>query len=169
MLRARTPCISSLALAVAITGTSLVACGGDELPQVDDGTLLTPYLAIADTLAADQVDPLSDLGAKVIAAAGPKQGQPGVAAIIEGAGGIGAQDLQSSRTAFKKLSDGMIEYLAAHPSDRSGLTLVHCPMTFSGKGALWVQKEGKVMNPYEGARMLHCGDKLGWDAELPKS
>ena len=41
-------------------------------------------------------------------------------------------------------------------------------MTFGGKGALWVQKAGKVMNPYEGSRMLHCGDKLDWDAELPK-
>lgn len=155
---------SSVTLALTM---ALFACG-NKAQQADDGTMLTPYLAIADTLAADQLDSLPELGAKVIEAAKPKQGEPGVAAIVEGAGGIGAQDLQASRTSFKKLSEGMIEYLAAHPDDRAGLTLVHCPMTFGGKGARWVQKEGKVMNPYEGSKMLHCGDKLGWSAELPK-
>jgi hypothetical protein len=148
----------------------LPACGSeDKAKQAGDGTVLTPYLAIGDTLAADKLDQLPELGAKVIEAAEPKQGEPGVDAIIQGAGRIGAQDIQTSRTAFKKMSDGMIEYLAAHPDERAGLTLVHCTMTFGGKGGLWVQKEGKIMNPYEGAMMLHCGDKLGWDAELPKT
>ena len=40
-------------------------------------------------------------------------------------------------------------------------------MAFGGKGGLWVQQEGPILNPYEGSRMLDCGDKLGWDAELP--
>lgn len=156
-------------LALVMVWAALGCGGGDKVQQADDGTLLTPYLSIGDTLAADELAQLSELGAKVIKAAEPKQGEPGVDAIIQGAGRIGAQDIQTSRTAFKKMSEGMIEYLAAHPDERSGLTLVHCPMTFGGKGAPWVQKEGKVMNPYEGAMMLHCGDKLGWDAELPKS
>jgi hypothetical protein len=60
------------------------------------------------------------------------------------------------------MSEGMLDYLAAHPDERVGLQVVHCPMTFEGEGARWVQREGKVMNPYEGAMMLHCGDVEPW-------
>lgn len=141
-----------------------LACGG----PTHDGTLLGPYLAIGDTLAADAVEPLPELGAQLIAAAEGRGSEPGVEAVVQGAGRIGTQDLQAARTTYEALSQGMIQYLAAHPEQRAGHVLVHCPMTFGGKGALWVQKAGKVMNPYEGSRMLHCGDKLDWDAELPK-
>lgn len=156
---------SSLVISVVL------ACGGSgkEAQPTNDGTMLTPYLAIADTLAADSLESLPELGTQVTAAAEAHRSEPGVDAIVQGAGRIGAQDLEAARTAFKQLSDGMIEYLAAHPEQQAGRVLVHCPMTFAGKGALWVQGEGKVMNPYEGSRMLHCGDKLGWDAERPKT
>lgn len=155
---------SSWMLSIVLLG----ACGGDDkAQQAADGTMLSPYLAIGDTLASDELDQLPELGAQVIKAAEAKQGDPGVDAIIQGAGRIGAQDIQTARTAFKKMSAGMIEYLEAHPDEQAGHTIVHCTMTFGGKGGLWVQKEGKVMNPYEGAMMLHCGDKLAWDAELP--
>lgn len=156
---------SSLVISFAL------ACGGsgNEAKPTNDGTMLTPYLAIADTLAADQLDSLPELGAQVIAAAEGHRSEPGVAAIVQGAGRIGAQDIKAARTAFKELSDGMIQYLEAHPEQQAGHVLVHCPMTFGSKGALWVQNDGKVMNPYEGATMLHCGDKLGWGTELPKT
>jgi hypothetical protein len=157
---------SSLVFAMAL----LSACGsGDKVKEAGDGTLLTAYLTIGDTLAADKLDKLPELGAQAIKAAESQQGKPGVDAIVQGAGRIGAQDIQTSRTAFKKMSGGMIEYLGAHADKQAGHTLVHCPMTFGGKGGLWVQKEGKVINPYEGAMMLHCGDKLDWGAELPKT
>lgn len=159
--------LSSLVVSLAL----FTACSGseDKAEQAGDGTLLTPYLAIGDVLAADKLDQLSELGAKVIAASESQQSEPGVDAIIQGAGRIGAQDIQTARTAYKKMSEGMITYLAAHPDKQAGNIIVHCTMTFGGNGGLWVQKEGKVMNPYEGAMMLHCGDKLGWDAELPKT
>lgn len=139
------------------------ACGG----AASDGTLLTPYLAVGSALAADQVEPLPELGTAIARAAEGHAGEPGVAAIVQGAGGLATPDIQAARTAFATMSQGMIEYLAAHPEQQAGHTLVHCPMTFSGKGGLWVQAQGKIMNPYEGARMLHCGDKLAWDATLP--
>jgi hypothetical protein len=160
--------LSSLVVSLALS----TACGGsseDQAKAAGDGTLLTPYLAIGDTLAADKLDHLPELGAQVIAAAESRQNEPGVDAIVQGAGRIGAQDIQTARTAYKKMSDGMLQYLAAHPEEQAGHQIVHCTMTFAGKGGVWVQKEGKIMNPYEGAMMLHCGDKLGWDAELPKS
>ncbi len=157
-----------MGLSIAICGVLLSACGNeDKAKEAGDGTLLTPYLAIGDTLASDKLEQLSELGAQVIKAAESRQSEPGVDAIIQGAGRIGAQDIQTARTAFKKMSAGMLEYMAAHPDEQNGHTIVHCPMTFGGKGGLWVQKDGKVMNPYEGAMMLHCGDKMDWGAELP--
>ena len=159
--------LSTLVVSIALS----TACGGsnDQAAQANDGTMLSPYLAIGDTLAADKLDRLPELGAQVIAAAEGKQGEPGVDAIVQGAGRVGAQDIQTARTAYKKMSDGMLQYLAAHPEQQAGHVIVHCTMTFGGKGGLWVQNEGKIMNPYEGAMMLHCGDKLPWGAELPKT
>jgi Cu(I)/Ag(I) efflux system membrane fusion protein len=137
--------------------------------EANDGTLVTPYLAIGDTLASDSVDGLPELGAAVIKATEGKAEEPGVDKIIQGAGRVASQDIATARTAFKSMSDGMIEYMRAHQDKQAGHMLVHCTMTFKGKGGLWVQKEGKVMNPYEGAMMLHCGDKLKWDADLPST
>jgi Cu(I)/Ag(I) efflux system membrane fusion protein len=152
--------VGSLAIALS------AACSGG---KADDGTLLSPYLAIGDALAADIPDPLPELGPRVTAAAESRKGQPGVDALVEGAGHIGTQDLEAARTAYAQMSQGMIEYLEAHPDEQTGHVIIHCPMTFGGKGGLWVQKQGKIMNPYEGARMLHCGDKLTWGAALPKT
>ena len=33
-----------------------------------------------------------------------------------------------------------------------------CPMANSDKGANWLSKENKVVNPYFGASMLKCGE-----------
>lgn len=165
MIRARVA-LSSLVLSLAL----VTACGSkDPVEQASDGTLLSPYLVIGDTLAADGVERLPELGTQVLAAAKGHESEAGVDAIVQGAGKIGTSDIQTARAAYKQMSDGMIQYLAAHPDQQAGHVIVHCPMTFDGKGGLWVQKQGKIMNPYEGARMLHCGDKLTWDAELPKT
>ncbi|MCH9684553.1 MAG: hypothetical protein K0V04_24165 [Deltaproteobacteria bacterium] len=160
----------SIGVSLVIAAALASACGKDNpAEKTGDGTLLTPYLAIGDTLASDKLDALDKLGAQVIQAAESMQGQPGVDAMVQGAGRVGAQDIQTARSAFQKMSGGMIEYLKANPDAQSGNTIVHCPMTFGGKGGLWVQPQGKVMNPYEGAMMLHCGDKLDWTAELPQT
>lgn len=147
---------------------SMVGCG-DAASKADDGTLLSPYLAIADALAHDGVEPVAELGPQIAKVAAASTGQPGVEALSASATTLAGQDLETARTTFKTMSAGMIEYLRAHPDQQAGLTVVHCPMAFSGKGGLWVQPEGKVMNPYEGSRMLHCGEKLGWSAELPQT
>ena len=33
-----------------------------------------------------------------------------------------------------------------------------CPMANSDKGANWLSKENKVVNPYFGASMIKCGE-----------
>lgn len=162
--------VLTIVLSAALSSPLAVAgCGKDDAAkQASDGTIVTPYLAIADTLAQDEIKNLPELGAAVIKAAESKPAEPGVDKIIQGAGRIAAQDIATARQAFKTMSEGMIEYLHAHDDKRSGKMIVHCTMTFAGKGAAWVQPEGKVMNPYEGAMMLHCGDKIAWDAKVPE-
>jgi hypothetical protein len=156
-------------LGSTLTATLAVCAGcSKDKTDVDDGTIVTPYLAIADTLARDEIERLPQMGAVVIKAAEAHQGEPGVDAIVQGASRVGAQDIATARTAIKKMSHGMIEYVAANPDQQAGHMIVHCTMTFAGDGAAWVQKEGPIMNPYEGAMMLHCGDKVAWGDEVPE-
>ena len=160
-------------LAPVLTGLLLFGCGdksgGDAKANAGDGSVLSPYLAIGSTLANDSVDGLPELAAKAVQAAESHKGDPGMDAVLQGAGRVGATDIATARDAFKKMSGGVIEFMRAKKDKQAGHMIVHCTMTFEGKGGLWVQAEGKVMNPYEGAMMLHCGDKLGWDADLPET
>jgi Cu(I)/Ag(I) efflux system membrane fusion protein len=138
------------------------ACTSKSPVPVDDGTMLSPYLAIGEHLAADELDELAQLGAKLVAAAEPHASEPGVAELLAAAGRIGASDIATARLAYRKLSEGLIEWLAANPQQRAGLLLVFCPMAFNNQGAYWVQRDGELANPYEGAMMLRCGAKLAW-------
>ncbi|MBN2432007.1 MAG: DUF3347 domain-containing protein [Acidobacteria bacterium] len=56
------------------------------------------------------------------------------------------------RQAFKPLSEKM-----AGLNRPEGIQLVFCPMADDNQGAFWLQRGDKVMNPYFGAGMLHCG------------
>lgn len=141
----------------------MLACKPDAADSKADGTILTPYLAIGEVLAGDRLDGVDKLGAQVVEAAQSGADQPGVDEILAAAGRIGSPDIATARLAYRKMSEGMIAWLAAHPDARAGLELVHCPMTFTNQGAYWVQRAGQIQNPYEGAMMLRCGAKIGWD------
>lgn len=132
-------------------------------PDTADGTLLTPYLAIGETLSDDELDNLAMLGAQIVTAAESRAHQPGVSEMLAAVGRIGATDIATARLAYRKLSEGMIAWLAAHPEQRENLLLVHCPMAFSNEGAYWVQPRAQLRNPYEGAMMLRCGADIAWD------
>lgn len=151
---------------VAVFGVAaLAACGKADEARVEaasDGTLLSPYLAIGEVLAGDGVDALPELAAQIVGASESRASEPGVDAMLIAAGRIASPDIATARLMYRKMSEGMIAWLAAHPEQRAGLMLIHCPMTFTDEGAYWVQREGKILNPYEGAMMLHCGAKLDW-------
>ncbi len=72
-----------------------------------------------------------------------------------------ASDLSEMRSAFALLSE---ELLALHRifgfSTGNQLFELHCPMAFDGRGASWIQSERAVRNPYYGAAMLKCADKV---------
>ena len=66
-----------------------------------------------------------------------------------------AQSLDSARGSFKELSKPMAMWVTmAKPAN---IDVLYCSMA---KGS-WVQKHGKVSNPYYGPKMLECGDVVG--------
>jgi Cu(I)/Ag(I) efflux system membrane fusion protein len=68
-----------------------------------------------------------------------------------------AQALPEAREAFKKLSQPMAMW--ATMSKPKQVDVVYCSMA----KASWVQKHGKIRNPYYGPKMLECGEIVGGD------
>lgn len=73
----------------------------------------------------------------------------------------GASDIQAMRTAFKPLSE-QIGVLARTFGfgEADPVYELHCPMAFGGQGAVWYQADDQVRNPYYGASMLKCADRV---------
>jgi len=155
------------ALAGSVAGCGRGADGASEA-NVADGTLLSPYLAIGHALAQDDMTTLGPLVAALKTATKSHDGAPGVASIEKGVAAMDGGDIAAARAGFKQVSAGMIESMKADPAAQDKHMLVHCPMTFDGDGAVWIQKKGSVNNPYEGSRMLRCGDVVGWSDPLPE-
>lgn len=63
-----------------------------------------------------------------------------------------ADDIEMIRKEFKKISANI-----AGMEVPEGYGVAFCPMADNNTGAYWVQKKGKIMNPYFGSSMLHCG------------
>lgn len=62
------------------------------------------------------------------------------------------KDIDALRESFKNLSQIYIKN--GNKKELSKLNKVHCPMA----SASWMQKEGKIANPYYGKSMLECGE-----------
>lgn len=150
---------------ILLTLIAAVACSSeaDRSARPAPTSVVQPYVAIQETLAADRLDKLSELSAQVVVAAEPLQTEAGIPEVVAGAGRVAAQDIDTARAGFEKMSMGLISYLKAHSDQRAGYEVVFCPMAFNNKGAYWVQKSGEIVNPYHGMMMLHCGDKVAWD------
>jgi Cu(I)/Ag(I) efflux system membrane fusion protein len=72
-----------------------------------------------------------------------------------------ANDLASLRSAFALLSDELLALQRAFGfPDSDQLFELHCPMAFEGRGASWIQSDDAVRNPYYGASMLKCADRV---------
>ncbi|MCA9685036.1 MAG: DUF3347 domain-containing protein [Myxococcales bacterium] len=150
----------------ALAGLAVIAACKPQA-EVGDGTILTPYLRIGAVLADDSIDDIARLGAVLIEAAQSQEGQAGIDEILAAAGRLASPDIATVRLAYRKMSEGMIAWLAAHAGERGELQLIYCPMAFNNQGAYWVQRQGETANPYEGAMMLRCGAKIGWDEHRP--
>ncbi len=79
-----------------------------------------------------------------------------------------ARDLKSLREAFALVSEEIpvvLESFGVEPN--RPVYRLHCPMAFGGRGASWLQKDDQAKNPYFGATMLRCADKIEQIAGRP--
>ncbi len=135
--------------------------------------LVSPYLVIAEGLASDDlgaattgVDPLhqalNSIDSRSIDVAVSKRWQAeqkGLSTIIGRLSS--ASDLDSMRSAFALLSEEMLTIQRTFGFQSANqLFELHCPMAFDGRGATWLQTNDAVRNPYYGASMLKCADKV---------
>jgi Cu(I)/Ag(I) efflux system membrane fusion protein len=70
-----------------------------------------------------------------------------------------AGDIVAIRTGFYPVSTGMSEAILKLGITTDGpLFEIFCPMAFDYEGAVWLQRDENVRNPYFGAAMSSCGE-----------
>ena len=68
------------------------------------------------------------------------------------------KDIKELRMTFEPISNVMIAMTKAFNPLNESAYVQFCPMANSDKGANWLSKENKVVNPYFGTSMLKCGE-----------
>ena len=66
-------------------------------------------------------------------------------------------NIEEQRSHFKNLSINLIKAIQIFGINTK-VFVEFCPMANSNKGAYWLSKEDKVINPYYGDKMLTCGE-----------
>ena len=65
------------------------------------------------------------------------------------------------REAFTLLSEEILVVIKTFEvGNNRPLYELHCPMAFKGRGAIWLQTNDQIRNPYFGATMLKCADRV---------
>ncbi|MBV7270669.1 efflux RND transporter periplasmic adaptor subunit [Winogradskyella luteola] len=67
-------------------------------------------------------------------------------------------NLEHQRKQFQILSDNLITMVKSFDDLDNTLYVQFCPMADNNKGAYWLSKEEKILNPYFGDAMLTCGE-----------
>ena len=67
-------------------------------------------------------------------------------------------DLETARKTFAKLSHLLYAQVKDYGVGGMMVYKFFCPMVDGDRGEFWMQGDGKLLNPYFGARMLHCGE-----------
>jgi Cu(I)/Ag(I) efflux system membrane fusion protein len=132
-------------------------------PMVED------YLTVHEALASDDLDKakagLSSLDehVKKFEATGSRQARDAWDAIAQPLSahakhGAGSKDIEDLRAAFEHVGIQVSILLQrfGNVTDRP-LAVAHCPMSFEGRGADWVQRGTTIANPYFGSAMHRCG------------
>lgn len=117
-------------------------------------TAYTEYIALKDALVASKASDAKQAAAKLQKSlTGIQKGKKASeqAAVI-----AASADLAAQRKAFSALSNEMKTLVTGNVSSGS-LYLEYCPMANNNSGAYWLSNEKKIMNPYFGDAMLHCG------------
>lgn len=132
----------------------------DAHPVAETGALfLVQYSRIHDALASDRTDGVIEAARRMAEVAREMEPHAGteselyrrVAVVAERFTGSGIAEL---RAEFKELSLAVEALLRA--GGVGGWALYHCTMS----SAYWIQSGGEVRNPYYGASMLRCGERV---------
>lgn len=116
--------------------------------------IVASYLQIHAALSADKTDNVKP-AAQAIAKEGVRMGAGGEAIVKAAEAMESAGDLKAARAALGPLSDAVIAAASADDwKDLAGVKIGFCPMVNKS----WIQKDGKVSNPYYGSEMLTCGE-----------
>lgn len=152
-------CILASHLILPIMSIGLSKAYSSESP-VDAATseIMTEYITVQEALASDSLAPIPVAARAIIEAAGKlsagnKGTDPSDEITREARKLAAAQSLKDARASFKKLSLPIVRLQRV--SKAPGLEIAYCPMA----GARWVQRAGKIKNPYFGQEMLECGEK----------
>ncbi len=68
-------------------------------------------------------------------------------------------DVEEQRRSYHDLSETMIAMVEAFGHQKGQLYHQRCPMVNGGNGD-WLSTQERIMNPYHGDRMLHCGSTV---------
>jgi len=146
---------SAAAVALALAAPAAAHPIAETAPLV-----LAEYVKVHDALASDRTDGVAEAATKIEAMATEMISHAGAAEkkLYEGLAAAAAKmkagDLAALRAPMKELSVATDAFLRA--AGTAGWQLYYCPMA----DGYWIQTAEGVRNPYYGAQMLACGDKV---------
>jgi hypothetical protein len=138
-----------------------------EAPQGPLAEVLAPYLKIGDQLSRDSVEGIDVEIAKLDQALAKFENRPELVGARAQLEALKNPELEAARAAFLPLSRAIIVAASRDTASQAGMIKVLCPMAFASKGGRWIQREGKIRNPFEGSRMLACGAPEPWATPAP--
>ena len=107
---------------------------------------LAHYISAQEALAADDFDEAHNALQNLA-----QHADPALESLVQNA--ARGADITAVRAAFKPLSEEMIK-----GEIPDGYVRAYCSMADNDAGAHWIQRDQpRLMNPYFGATMLHCG------------
>lgn len=161
--------------AMAARADSAVDVAGTQRFDAQMKPILESYLRIGNTLCVDSLDGVQEEAEAIAKYAGHLDSgsvsgehaahYKNVRANLKKAAEVlrKTKTLDDARQSFKELSMPMAIW--ATMSKPKNIDVIYCSMA----RVSWVQKQGKVRNPYYGPKMLECGEVVGGDShEEPK-
>lgn len=138
---------SSLA-ALTLAILAIASVQAEDKHEGHTGHMLAGYFAVTDALYKDDLDAAQKAAVFINAHDADSALSAPAKKLAE------AADITGAREAFQNLSAKAIEMADHHEGEK--YTVMNCPMVNGGKGD-WLSTDGKVNNPYFGAKMPHCG------------
>ncbi len=120
--------------------------------------ILPAYFALQDALTRDALADAQAALRDMMAITGHQGPLPALIHTL-----LDADDIEAQRRPhFETLSNALIAAIRQAPAQFTGeIHLMHCPMVYEDRGAVWLQPSADLRNPYFGDMMLTCGEDQG--------